>query len=127
MSGWTPYRRSAVHSAPHVAPFFQGITLTTDIQLDVKLTREQVVQRFQDMFGKEPLIEIVAQKDAVPVVKDNAQKHFVRLGGFAVDPATNRVVVVATLDNLLKGAATQALQNINIALGLRELDGIKSE
>ena len=48
----------------------------------------------------------------------------VTVGGFTVDPATGRLALVATIDNLLKGAATQALQNVNIALGLPELMGI---
>jgi N-acetyl-gamma-glutamyl-phosphate reductase len=48
----------------------------------------------------------------------------VTLGGFTYDPASGRVVVVSVIDNLLKGAATQALQNLNIALGFPELAGI---
>jgi len=48
----------------------------------------------------------------------------VEIGGFAVAPGGKRVVVVATLDNLLKGAATQAMQNLNFALGFDELMGI---
>jgi N-acetyl-gamma-glutamylphosphate reductase len=42
----------------------------------------------------------------------------------AVDPHGRRAVVVATLDNLLKGAATQALQNVHLALGLPEFEGL---
>ena len=59
-------------------------------------------------FGDEPLIKLT--KDT-PVVKDNAYQHHVTLGGFEVSPTDpTRAVVVATLDNLLKGAATQAMQ-----------------
>ena len=46
------------------------------------------------------------------------------MGGFTYDPKTRRVALVSVIDNLLKGAATQALQNINLALGLPEYDGI---
>ena len=47
-----------------------------------------------------------------------------QIGGFDVAPGGKRVVVVATLDNLLKGAATQAMQNLNLALGIDELTSI---
>ena len=51
-----------------------------------------------------------------PLVRDISGKHGVAVGGFAVASSGNRVVVVATIDNLLKGAASQAMQNINLAL-----------
>ncbi|MNY78344.1 N-acetyl-gamma-glutamyl-phosphate reductase [compost metagenome] len=49
------------------------------------------------------------------------------IGGFTVAPGGKRVVVVATLDNLLKGAATQAMQNLNTAFGFDELTSIPLE
>ena len=55
-----------------------------------------------------------------------AHTHGVTVGGFSYDATTGRVAMVSVIDNLLKGAATQALQNINLALGLGELTGIPS-
>lgn len=51
-----------------------------------------------------------------PLVRDISGKHGVAVGGFAVASSGNRVVVIATIDNLLKGAASQAMQNINLSL-----------
>ena len=51
------------------------------------------------------------------------RRHHAEIGGFALAPGGKRVVVVATLDNLLKGAATQAMQNLNLALGFDEFAG----
>jgi N-acetyl-gamma-glutamyl-phosphate reductase/acetylglutamate kinase len=48
----------------------------------------------------------------------------VTVGGFTYDPATGRLALVSCIDNLLKGAATQAVQNMNLALGLSEYAGI---
>ena len=62
--------------------------------------------------------------DEAPWVSRIANRHHVEVGGFALAPGGKRVVVVATLDNLLKGAATQAVQNLNLALGFGELSGI---
>ncbi len=60
-------------------------------------------------------------------VSNIAGKHGAELGGFTVAPGGKRVVVVATLDNLLKGAATQAMQNLNNAFGFDELTSIPVE
>jgi N-acetyl-gamma-glutamyl-phosphate reductase len=65
--------------------------------------------------------------DDAPWVSRIAGKHHVEIGGFTPAPGAKRVVVVATLDNLLKGAATQAMQNLNLALGFDETAGIPVE
>ncbi len=111
---------------PHVAPFWAGISLTMHLPLgaaarssglDADALRERAQQRYRD----EPLVVVGGEP---PEVKDARGRHRVLLGGFAVDEARTRAVVVAALDNLLKGAATQAVQNLNLALGIGELEGI---
>ena len=70
-----------------------------------------------------PLFQVSAK---TPLVQDVANTHKVCVGGFATQEHAlgTRVVINATIDNLLKGAATQAIQNANLALGLDELTGI---
>lgn len=111
----------AVEFMPHVAPHFRGITLTANLWLNRVQTREQIVERFQQAYAGEPLIEVV---DEAPWVSRIAGRHGAQVGGFTLAPGGKRVVVVATLDNLLKGAATQAMQNLNLALGIDELTSI---
>ena len=65
--------------------------------------------------------------DEAPWVSRIAGRHGVEIGGFTVAPGGKRVVVVATLDNLLKGAATQAMQNLNLAFGFDEFTSIPLE
>ena len=110
-----------VEFMPHVAPHFRGITLTANLWLNRAQTREQIVERFQQAYAGEPLVEIV---DEAPWVSRIAGRHGAQVGGFTLAPGNKRVVVVATLDNLLKGAATQAMQNLNLALGIDELTSI---
>jgi N-acetyl-gamma-glutamyl-phosphate reductase len=62
--------------------------------------------------------------DEVPWVSRIAGRHHAEIGGFTLSGDGRRLVVVSTLDNLLKGAATQALQNLNLAFGLPETTGI---
>lgn len=106
---------------PHVAQWFQGITHTISIPLKTKLTSREIRNLYQDRYAGEKLIHVTGES---PLVRDISGKHGVIIGGFGVSSRQDRVVIVATIDNLLKGAATQCLQNINLALGYGEYDGI---
>ncbi|CAG8477616.1 6555_t:CDS:2 [Scutellospora calospora] len=113
-----------VNFIPHVAPFFQGITLTVNIPLTKTFKSAEIRELYNEKYAGEKLVKVV---DDVPLVKDISTKHNVNIGGFGVHSSGKRVVIVATIDNLLKGAATQALQNINLALGYDEYEGIPLE
>src|ERR1700744_3289944 len=106
-----------VEFMPHVAPHFRGLTVTTNLYLSRSLKRDEVKARFERVYGHEKLVHVL---DEAPWVSRIANKHHAELGGFALSDDGKRVVVVATLDNLLKGAATQAMQNINKAIGVDE-------
>lgn len=115
---------------PHVASWFQGIHLTATGYLSPKAngqfpSAEEVAEVYEEYFREEPLVEVYKDLNSMPHVRDIMFQHGVKVGGFDVDPRTGRVVMISLIDNLLKGAATQALQNINIALGKNELLGIK--
>ena len=112
-----------VEFMPHVAPHFRGITLTANLWLREKTSLEAIRARYRERYASEPLVRVV---DEAPWVSRIANRHYVEVGGFTVAPGGKRVVVVAILDNLLKGAATQAMQNLNLALGFPELEGIPS-
>jgi N-acetyl-gamma-glutamyl-phosphate reductase len=106
---------------PHVAPHFRGLTVTCNLYLARGLKRDEVLARFRHAYADEPLVSLV---DDAPWVSRIAGRHHAEIGGITVSPDGKRVVVVATLDNLLKGAATQALQNINRAIGADEFTAI---
>ncbi|HEX7338800.1 MAG TPA: N-acetyl-gamma-glutamyl-phosphate reductase [Rhodanobacteraceae bacterium] len=110
-----------VEFMPHVAPHFRGLTVTTNLYLSHPLTRDEVLRRFHAAYDDEPLV--VVQDDA-PWVSKAAEHHYAAVGGFTLSTDGKRVVIVSTLDNLLKGAATQAMQNLNRLLGLDELTAI---
>jgi N-acetyl-gamma-glutamyl-phosphate reductase len=113
-----------VEFMPHVAPHFRGLTVTTNLYLARQTKREDVLARFRQAYNAEPLVHVL---DEAPWVSRIAGRHHAEVGGFAVSADHKRLVVVATLDNLLKGAATQAMQNINRAIGVDELTGIRQE
>jgi N-acetyl-gamma-glutamyl-phosphate reductase / acetylglutamate kinase len=92
---------------PHVAVWFQGIHHTISIPLRKEMTSRDIRTLYQDRFAGEKLVKITGEP---PLVKNIAGRHGVEIGGFAVHSSGKRVVICATIDNLLKGAATQCLR-----------------
>ena len=112
----------AVEFMPHVAPHFRGITLTANLHLAQSFALGEVQARYRARYAGEPLVRVV--EGEAPWVSRIAGAHHVEIGGFTLSNDGRRLVVVATEDNLLKGAATQAMQNLNLAFGLDEFAGI---
>lgn len=110
-----------VEFMPHVAPHFRGLAVTANLHLREPTTLEAVRQRYRERYADESLVEVV---DDAPWVSRIAGRNGAQVGGFILSADGRRLVVVATLDNLLKGAATQALQNLNLAFGYDEFEGI---
>lgn len=111
----------SVEFMPHVAPYFRGITVTVNLWLRNVTTVDALKVRYRERYADEPLIRII---DEPPWVSAIAGRHHAEIGGFALADGGKRAVIVATLDNLLKGAATQAMQNLNLALGYDEFAAI---
>jgi len=111
----------AIEFMPHVAPHFRGLTITANLHLVRAFERDEVHARYRERYRGEPLVTVSAE---APWVSAIAGRHHAALGGFTLSADGRRLVVVATLDNLLKGAATQAMQNLNLAFGLPEHTGI---
>ena len=116
----TRHLEHAVEFMPHVAPHFRGLTITANLHLARAFRIDEVLERYRDRYGREPLVRVL--EDA-PWVSRIAGRHHAAIGGFTLSDDGRRLVVVSTLDNLLKGAATQALQNLNLAFGLDEFEG----
>lgn len=92
---------------PHVAVWFQGIHHTISIPLKQTMTSREIRQLYQERYAGEKLVKVSGEP---PSVKNISGKHGVEIGGFGVHSSGKRVVVCATIDNLLKGAATQCLR-----------------
>lgn len=100
----------SVAFTPHVAVWFQGIHHTINIPLNKTMTSRDIRQLYQERYAGEKLVKVVGE---APTVKAISGKHGVEIGGFAVHSSGKRVVVCATIDNLLKGAATQCLRKFS--------------
>jgi len=109
---------------PSVAPWFSGIISTLSMPLSEKVNARDIKALYEEKYGEEKLVSI---KAGVPGLPDIENKHGWTVGGFQVHSEGDRAVVVGGLDNLLKGAATQCLQNLNLALGYDEYAGIPTD
>jgi N-acetyl-gamma-glutamyl-phosphate reductase len=109
---------------PHLLPLQRGILCTTVAHLKPGVTHAQVKAAFADAYAQEPLVTLADKADAVRLgAAANTPRVIV---GATTDENDGHVVVVSAIDNLLKGAASQAVQNLNLSLGLPELEGIAS-
>ncbi len=108
-----------IRMIPHVHPAFRGLLVTVHLPLSRQLERSDAVEILTEAYGHEPLIEVL---DQIPELKDGTDLTGAMLGG--IDISGSNLVMVGVEDNLLKGAAVQAVQNMNLALGHPELSGI---
>ncbi len=110
---------------PHVAPFFRGISITLNLTLSRPIDLEEAVGRLRDAYCDEPLIALYGT--AIPWIRQVVGRPLAILGGVEVTDGGRRLVLISVLDNLLKGAASQAVQNLNAALGFPETLGLLEE
>jgi N-acetyl-gamma-glutamyl-phosphate reductase/acetylglutamate kinase len=101
----------SVYFMPHVAEFFRGIHLTISVELNKALTLQQIQKCYQQYYRDFALIQVLNE---IPEIQKVQNTHNVSIGGFNLKD--RHLVLCVCLDNLLKGAATQAVQNMNLAL-----------
>jgi N-acetyl-gamma-glutamyl-phosphate reductase len=106
---------------PHLVPLDRGILETIYVKTDAGATAERIADAFTDAYRAEPFVRLTG--DALPEIKHVAYTNFCDVG-WRFDRATGRLVIVSCLDNLVKGAAGQALQNFNVACGVDERTGL---
>ena len=109
---------------PHLIPQKRGIFSTIYINLKEKHTTEEIVKLYKEYYKDEFFVR-VKNAGELPETKHVAGSNFVDIG-VVVDQRLNRAVVTSTIDNLFKGAAGQAVQNMNILFGLDETTGLKN-
>jgi len=106
---------------PHLVPLDRGILETIYVSLTRGTTEAQVSGALEDAYRDAPFVRLTGA--ALPEIKHVAHTNFCDIG-WKVDDSRGRLVLIAVLDNLIKGAAGQAVQNLNIVLGLDERTGL---
>jgi N-acetyl-gamma-glutamyl-phosphate reductase len=115
------YLGHPIRFMPHVHPVFRGLLVTVHMPLAAPTTVGAAHAEMAQMYDNEPLVNV--QED-IPTLRDGTGLTGVIIGGTTVTEDGLGLTVVAVEDNLLKGAAVQAVQNLNLALGIPETSGI---
>lgn len=112
----------SVTFTPHLAPFSRGLLVTAYARLEAGLDQAAIDRLYAERYAGEPFVELVSQ----PRTQRLRGSNVCHIAAH-VDARRGMVVVVAALDNLVKGAAGQAIQNLNLMLGLDETAGLPVE
>jgi N-acetyl-gamma-glutamyl-phosphate reductase len=106
---------------PHLVPLDRGILSTIYVRVPSGTTEADVRAVFEGAYANAPFVRL--RGGDLPVIKHVAHTNFCDIG-WKLDEPTGRLIVVSCLDNLLKGAAGQAVQNFNLAFGFDERTGL---
>ena len=120
--GYAAGKEITVNFTPHLVPMNRGILVTAYASLKKEVTYEEVKAIYDAYYGKEQFVRVL-DKDVCPETKWVEGSNYVDIG-FKIDPRTNRIIMMGAIDNLVKGAAGQAVQNMNLLFGFDEAEGL---
>lgn len=112
-----------VNFTPHLIPMNRGILTTSYVNLKEKLKYEDIKKIYEKHYKEEYFIRLT-KENIFPETKWVKGSNFCDIG-FKLDERTNRLIIVAAIDNMIKGSAGQAIQNMNIMFGLKENAGLE--
>lgn len=112
-----------VNFTPHLVPMNRGILVTEYADLKPGVTDGDVKTAYDRYFGEEKFVRLLDEGNC-PETKWVEGSNFVDVG-FKIDPRTNRVILMGAMDNLVKGAVGQAIQNMNLMFGIKESEGLE--
>ncbi len=115
-------KHGGITFTPHLLPIPRGILSTVYLRLKTPQTRVAVLGAFQKFFAASPLVRLRA--DSLPQIQHVARTNYCDLG-FELSPDGRQAIVISCIDNLLKGAAGQAVQNLNVMMGWNEAEGLE--
>lgn len=121
--GYAAGEEVLVNFTPHLVPMQRGILVTAYANLEKKVTYEEVKAVYDKYYKDEYFIRVL-NKDETPETRWVEGSNFVDVN-FKIDERTGRIIMMGALDNLVKGAAGQAVQNMNIIFGLPENEGLQ--
>ena len=108
---------------PHLVPMNRGILITAYATLKKEVTYEEVKAVYDKYYANEKFVRVL-EKDVCPQTKWVEGSNYVDVN-FKIDPRTKRIIMMGAMDNLVKGAAGQAVQNMNLMFGLKESEGLE--
>ena len=121
--GYAAGENVLLNFTPHLVPMNRGILVTAYAALKKTVTYEEVKAIYDKYYQKEKFVRVL-EKDVCPQTKWVEGSNYVDVN-FKIDERTNRIIMMGAMDNLVKGAAGQAVQNMNLMFGLPETTGLE--
>ena len=120
--GYASGENVTISFTPHLVPMNRGILATEYATLKKDVTGEEVKAIYDKYYADEKFVRVLGE-GVCPETKWVEGSNYVDIG-FKIDPRTNRIIMMGAIDNLVKGAAGQAVQNMNLIFGLPESEGL---
>lgn len=121
--GYAAGEEVRINFTPHLVPMNRGILVTAYASLIKQVTYEEVKATYDKYYENEFFVRVL-NKDVCPQTRWVEGSNFVDVN-FKIDPRTNRIIMMGALDNIVKGAAGQAVQNMNLMFGFEESEGLR--
>ena len=114
--------KSQIVFTPHLLPIPRGILSTIYVSFRSEQSAESISTIYRDFFASSPMVRLYAK--TLPQIQNSVRTNYADIG-FQLAPDGRRAVIVSCLDNLLKGASSQAVQNLNVMQGWPEAEGLE--
>lgn len=114
----------ALSFSPHILPINRGILATSYANLAKDADFDAIMQAYEEYYADEPFV-VLHKKGSLPELKHVCGSNYIHIG-FVIDQRLRRIIVVSAIDNLIKGAGGQAVQNMNLLFGLDEKTGLST-
>ncbi|MCL2389829.1 MAG: N-acetyl-gamma-glutamyl-phosphate reductase [Endomicrobia bacterium] len=111
-----------VSFTPHIMPVERGMLSTIYVNLKKKISTAEIIDLYKEFYKGKTFIKIL-DEDIMPGIAEAVNTNYCEIG-MKVDERANRLIIVSVIDNLVKGASGQAVQNMNIMFGLKESEGL---
>lgn len=121
--GYAAGEEVLINFTPHLVPMNRGILITAYASLKKDVTYEEVKAVYDKYYDKEKFVRVLDQ-DVCPQTRWVEASNYVDVN-FKIDPRTKRIIMMGAMDNVVKGAAGQAVQNMNLMFGLEETMGLE--
>ena len=121
--GYACGEKITINFTPHLVPMNRGILATAYASLKKDVKYKEVKAIYDKYYADEKFVRVL-EKDVCPQTKWVEGSNYVDVN-FKIDPRTNRIIMMGAIDNLVKGAAGQAVQNMNLMFGLKESEGLE--
>lgn len=121
--GYACGKQIRLNFTPHLVPMNRGILATAYAAWTKEVTYEEVKAVYDKYYAEEKFVRVL-EKDVCPQTKWVEGSNYVDVN-FKIDPRTGRIIMMGAIDNLVKGAAGQAVQNMNLMFGLKESEGLE--